>query len=97
MQEVSALKQKCSLQENESVRLNQLLEIEKDTHTQAKEDLKALRLENKDLIAQKARDAALVAAAEDLRRQWETVQVCNTLATYVRGLLAAHRPGLWNV
>jgi predicted HTH transcriptional regulator len=69
------LRQKLGAQENDSARLQQLLDIEKDCHSQAKDEAKALRAEHKDLMSQRARDASMVAAAEDLRKQWEHVQV----------------------
>lgn len=79
MQDVSMLRQKLGAQENESARLQQLLDIEKDVHSQAKDEVKALRTEHKDMMAQRAHDASMVAAAEDLRKQWEHVQVCAVL------------------
>jgi hypothetical protein len=93
LQEVSTLKQKLGTQENEGVRLSQLLDIEKDMHSQTKEELKALRSENKDLIAQKARDSTLVATAEDLRRQWETVQASPPFQCYQHFCLCSHSIG----
>ena len=85
------LRQKLGAQENESVRLQQLLDIEKDVHAQAKDDVKVLRTEHKDLMAHRTRDASMVAAAEDLRKQWEHVQVCGALAS----LRTRSLPSVW--
>jgi septal ring factor EnvC (AmiA/AmiB activator) len=75
VQELAERKKGLAMQEKEGVRLTQLLDIEKSSLAEAKEELHGLRLEIKDLIAQSARDSAQVAAAEDARRQWEAVQV----------------------
>ena len=74
LQENLNLKQKLGAAQNEVTRLQQLLDIEKDTHGQAKEELTALKAEHRDLAAQRARESAVVIAAEDLRKQWENVQ-----------------------
>jgi hypothetical protein len=75
VQELAESKKRLVAQEKEGVRLTQLLDIEKSSFAEAKEELQGVRLEINDLIAQRARDSAQVAAAEDLRRQWEAVQV----------------------
>lgn len=54
----------------------QQLELQQGAAAEARDELQAARAENKDLIAQRTRDAAAVAAAEDMRRQWETAQAC---------------------
>jgi hypothetical protein len=74
-QELAESKKRLAAQEKEGVRLTQLLDIEKSSLAEAKEELHGLHLEIKDLIAQRARDSAQVAAAGDARRQWEAVQV----------------------
>jgi hypothetical protein len=75
VQELAESKKRLVAQEKEGVRLTQLLDIEKSSFAEAKEELQGVRSEINDLIAQRARDSAQVAAAEDLRRQWEAVQV----------------------
>jgi hypothetical protein len=83
VQEITKLKQSVGAQENECSRLQQLLDIERDSNSQAKDELQALRAETKGLAAQRARDSATVMAAEDLRKQWENVQVWHELTLQV--------------
>jgi hypothetical protein len=51
------------------------LQIERNLFAEAKQELDALRVEHRDLVAQKSYFSAAVAAAEDLKRQCTQFQV----------------------
>ena len=75
VQEMASLTQRLSAQEHECARAQQQLSHEEERHVRTKEELQELRAEAHDLQAARARDSATVTAAEDLRKQWESMQV----------------------
>jgi flagellar biosynthesis/type III secretory pathway ATPase len=75
LQEVHSLKAKVLKVTGEGVHLKHLLSLEQEHHERTKQDLEAVRTENKDLIVQKSHLAATAASADEVKSQLDKLQV----------------------